>query len=119
MKKTILSGFLALCAISITAQSPTSLKLNLEKGKVYTIRVTNDQNTKFSYNGQDIAVNNKSINVSTFKLLKQVRDTLELEFRFDTITNKTSSPMMNMETNSTKPGKEPQEKIMNKLSRAH
>jgi hypothetical protein len=41
---------------------------------------------------------------------------MDIEFSFDTIMNKTNSPAMSMETNSAKPGKEPLEKIMNRLS---
>ena len=43
-------------------------------------------------------------------------DVMDISFKLDTIASKISSPMFSRETNSTKPGTEPLEKIMNKMS---
>lgn len=117
MKKLVMSVFLALCVISIMAQSPVNLKLNLEKGKLYTIKSTSKQAIQQTYNGQQFAIDVQSNSVITCKVLQQVNDVMDMEFKFDTIASKISSPMFNKESNSAKPaGSDPQEIIMNKLS---
>jgi len=99
------------------AQSPANLKLNLEKGKVYTIKSTSKQVIQQTYNGQQFSIDVNANNVITCKVLQQVNDVMDMEFRFDTIASKISSPMFNKETNSAKPaGSDPQEILMNKLS---
>lgn len=117
MKKLVMSVFLALCVISIMAQSPVNMKLNLEKGKLYTIKSTSKQAIQQTYNGQQFVIDVQSNSVITCKVLQQVNDVMDMEFKFDTIASKISSPMFNKESNSAKPaGSDPQEIIMNKLS---
>lgn len=117
MKTLVTSVLFALCAVSLMAQSPANLKLNLEKGKVYTIKSTSKQVIQQTYNGQQFSIDVNANNVITCKVLQQVNDVMDMEFRFDTIASKISSPMFNKETNSAKPaGSDPQEILMNKLS---
>lgn len=116
MKTLISSLFLILCGISLMAQTPVDLKLNLEKGKVYTIKSTSKQKIQQTASGQQYALDVYSNRVISYKVLKQENDIMDIEFKFDTIASKISSPMFNKETNSTKPGKEPVELIMNKMS---
>jgi hypothetical protein len=67
--------------------------------------------------GQQFNVDVTSNNVTSYKVLKQTNDVMDIEFKFDTIASKSSSPMGSQETNSAKPaGSEPLEKIMNKYS---
>lgn len=118
MKAFIFTVFLVLTGISLQAQTPVSLKLNLEKGKMYTIKSTSKQAIQQTANGQSFKMDVVSTMVFTYKVLKQENDVMDIEFKFDTIATKISSPMFNKETNSAKPaGKEPLEKIMNKMSK--
>ena len=117
MKKIISSVIFTLLGISLMAQAPVSLKLNLVKGKVYTVKSTSKQTMQISANGQQIAIDISSKNVVSYKVLSQLNDVMDIEFKFDTIASKSSSPMGSKETNSAKPaGNDPLEKIMNKIS---
>jgi len=116
MKTFISSLIFAFFCVSLVAQTPVNLKLNLEKGKVYTIKETSKQKIQQTANGQQFAIDVISNNVISCKVLQKGNDMMDIEFKFDTIASKVSSPMFNMETNSTKPGIEPLEKIMNKMS---
>lgn len=117
MKTLISSVFFTLLSISLLAQAPVDLKLKLEKGKVYTIKNTAKQAIQQTANGQQFAIDVVTNNVITFKVLQQDKDIMDIEFKFDTIASKISSPMFKRETNSTKPGSEPLEKVMNKMSK--
>lgn len=117
MKKLISSVFVAFLAISLMAQTPVTLKLNLEKGKVYKVKNTSKQVMQITAGGQQINMDITSNTVVSYKVLKQENDVMDIEFKFDTIASKTVSPMMSRETNSAKPaGNDPVEKIMNKMS---
>jgi len=117
MKTIIATVFLAFLGISVLAQAPVSFKLNLEKGKVYTIKSTSKQAIQQTANGQTYKMDVYSNNVISYKVLRQENNVMDIEFKFDTIASKISSAMFNKETNSAKPaGKDPLEKIMNKMS---
>ncbi len=117
MKKLISSVFLALLGISLMAQTPVTMKLNLEKGKVYKVKNTSKQNMQITAGGQQINMDITSNNVVIYKVLKQENGVMDIEFKFDTIASKTTSLMMNQEINSAKPaGNDPLEKLMNKMS---
>ncbi|MDR3651469.1 MAG: DUF6263 family protein [Paludibacter sp.] len=117
MKKLILSAFVALSGIALMAQTPVNIKLNLEKGKVYTIKSTSKQAIQQSVSGQQYNLDVTSNSVISYKVLSKINDIMEIEFKFDTIATKISSTMFNKETNSAKPaGNEPIDKIMNKMS---
>lgn len=117
MKTLISSVFFTLLSISLLAQAPVDLKLKLEKGKVYTIKNNTKQAIQQTANGQQFAIDVVTNNVITFKVLQQDKDVMDIEFKFDTIASKISSPMFKRETNSAKPGNEPLEKLMNKMSK--
>ena len=117
MKTFISSVILSLLGLSMMAQTPVSLKLNLEKDKVYRVKSTSKQTMQINAGGQLINIDVFSNNVVSYKVLKQDNDIMDIELKFDTIASKTNSPMGNKETNSAKPaGNDPTEKIMNKLS---
>ena len=117
MKKVFLSVFFALLGISLMAQTPVTLKLNLEKGKVYTAKSTSKQTVKIDAAGQQFNIDVFSNNVVTYKVLKQENDIMDIELKFDTIASKTNSPMGSKEINSAKPNmSDPTERIMNKIS---
>jgi hypothetical protein len=117
MKTFISTVFLSFLCVTLLAQTPVTFKLNLEKGKVYTVKSTSKQAIQQTYNGQQFKMDVLSNSVVSYKVLKQENDVMDIEFKFDTIATKISSPMFNKETNSAKPaGNEPLEKIMNKIS---
>jgi hypothetical protein len=117
MKTFISTVFLSFLCVTLLAQSPVTFKLNLEKGKVYTVKSTSKQAIQQTYSGQQYKMDVLSNSVVSYKVLKQENDVMDIEFKFDTIATKISSPMFNKETNSAKPaGTEPLEKIMNKIS---
>lgn len=117
MKTFISSVFFTLLGISLMAQTPVNLKLNLEKGKMYTIKSTSKQAIQQTANGQQYNLDVYSTVVVSYKVLRQQDDIMDIELKFDTIASKISSAMFNKETNSAKPaGNDPLEKIMNKMS---
>jgi len=118
MKTIITTVFLAFLGISVLAQAPASFKLNLEKGKVYTIKSTSKQAIQQTANGQSFKMDVNSNTVISYKVLRQENEVMDIEFKFDTIASKIISPMFTKETNSAKPaGNDPLEKIMNKMSK--
>jgi len=117
MKTSILSVFMAFLGISMMAQTPVELKFNLEKGKVYKIKNISNQTVQQTANGQSYTLDIYSNSVVSCKVLQQENDIMNIEFKFDTIESKISSPMFNKETNSAKPANnDPTERIMNKMS---
>jgi len=117
MKTFISTVFLVLLGISIQGQTPVSLKLNLEKGKVYTAKSTSKQAIQQTANGQQYNVDVNSNMVISYQVLSQEKEVMNIEFKFDTIATKISSPMFNKETNSAKAGStDPLEMIMHKMS---
>jgi len=117
MKTFISTIFLVLLGISLQAQSPVGLKLNLEKGKTYSVKSTTKQAIQQTANGQQFAIDVISNMVTSYKVLSQENDVMNIEFKFDTIATKISSPMFNKETNSAKAGStDPIEMIMHKMS---
>jgi hypothetical protein len=117
MKKFLF--FLISATISISAVAQTSVKpvLELEKGAVYTIRNITKQKIQQSAQGQQINLDVTSNRVFRCKVLSLNNNNYEMEFSFDTIATKISSPVFNRESNSAKPGKEPAEILLNKLSK--
>jgi len=99
------------------AQTPVSLKLNLEKGKTYAIKNTTKQVVQQGVAGQSMVVNLVANHVISFKLLGQENDVLELEMRLDTIATKINASMYSKESNSTQPGKDPIERLQYQMGR--
>lgn len=116
MKTIVVSLFFIIMSLSIMSQTPLTLKLNLEKGKVYTIKTSSQQKIQQTASGQQVSVDVLSNRVVSYRVLDKKDDIMEVEFSFDTIASKINSPMYSRETNSAKPGTEPLEKILNKLS---
>ena len=110
--KTFLSLLLfTLLSASLMAQTPVSLKLNLEKGKTYVVKNTAKQSSQQSVAGQSMVANVLENRVTSFKLIGQEKDVLELEVRFDTLATKVSSAMYSKESNSAQPGKDPADRL--------
>jgi hypothetical protein len=118
MKTLVFTAIAIIFSFSLMAQTSANLKLNLEKGKVYKIKNTNQQTIQQTANGQQFTSEVYSGTFFSYKLLKQEKDIMFLEFKFDTIESKINSPMFKKETNSAKPAKSKEylERIINRLS---
>jgi hypothetical protein len=105
-------------SFGLFAQTPISLKLNLEKGKTNKLRNTSKQNIQGNYNGMPFTTTVNANTTISYTLLSQDKDQLLIEFKLDTIQSKTTSPMGNKETNSAKIAKKTEyfERIMNRFS---
>jgi hypothetical protein len=111
MKNLIILAVALLCCHTVNAQQTASLKLNLEKNKVYHLRKVTQQNIVQSMNGmeQTTSVNNTS--AVSIKMIEQTPDFLVTEVRFDTIITKTSAMGQNFTFNSTNPGNIKSDKV--------
>lgn len=116
MKTFLFSLLFTLMSASLMAQTPVALKLNLVKGKTYAQKSVTKQTMQQSVSGQSFNINITATRVTSFKMLSQENDVLELEMKFDTTITSIKSAMLNKETDATKPGKDPVDRIMNKIS---
>ena len=118
MKSLLITSLALICCFMSFAQSPVTLKLTLEKGKVYKLKNISKQNIQSSYNGMNFTTDVNSSTSIRFTLLSLEKDLMRIEFKIDTIQSKTNSPMGNKETNSAKPAKKTEymERIMNRFS---
>ncbi len=116
MKTFFTSCLCLLVFTSIYAQNPVNLKFNLEKSKHYSIKSVSNQTIQQNVSGQQVNITIKSNRVVTFQMLDKANDAMTLALKFDTIASSISYIGGNQETNSTKPGNTPAEKILNKLS---
>ncbi|MFA6582118.1 MAG: DUF6263 family protein [Paludibacter sp.] len=117
--KQLLSTVLALTLSVVTfSQSTLNLKFNLDKEKVYKMKSISNQNIVSTYNGNAVTTVSKSAVSISYKLISQDNDMMSIEFRFDTIQSKTTSPMGNRETNSAIIAKKTEylEQLMNRFS---
>jgi hypothetical protein len=80
------------------------------------IKCSAKQATQQSVAGQSMVANVLENRVTTFKLIGQENDVLELEMRFDTLATKISAAMYSKETSSAQPGKDPLERLQYKMS---
>jgi hypothetical protein len=118
MKNLLTTVFALFLGVSAFAQEPVNLKFNLEKGRVNQLRSISKQSVQATYNGTPFKTDVNSATTTSFTLLSQENDLMRIEFKFDTIQSKTTSPMRNFETNSTKPAKKTEylEKALNRFS---
>jgi len=116
MKTLVASLSCLLLGMTMLAQNPATIRLNLEKGKLYSVRTISHQKIQQTVSGQAIAVDVQADRFVSYRVLQKVNDIMTVELSFDTIASIVNAPMMKKETNSAKPGKEPVEKILNKLS---
>lgn len=116
MKTFFFSLLFSLLSVALMAQTPVALKLNLEKGKTYAHKTLTKQTMQQSVSGQSFNINITATRVTSFKLLGKENEVLELEMRFDTTITAIKSAMFNKETDAAKPGKDPVDRLMNKMS---
>ena len=91
MKKLMFTGIAVLLTMSMQAQSGVTLKMNLEKNKVYQLRSVSDQTVTQTINGgQQTTESNVSYTVS-LKMLDATPEFMITEVRFDTLITNTNA----------------------------
>ena len=91
MKKILLSCVAVLFCISIMAQNSVSLKLNLEKNKVYRLNSVSEQTIIQAVNGNQQTIESKTNNTVSIKMIDATADFMITEVRFDTLISNTNS----------------------------
>jgi len=85
MKKLILWGLSVLISLPLLAQNSATLKLNLEKNKVYRLNSISEQTIIQTVNGNPQTVNSKTQYTLSLKMLDATPDFMVAEARFDSI----------------------------------
>ncbi len=118
MKKILLTIFTLTLCFTVFSQSAVMLKFNLDKDKVYKMKSTSNQNVVSSFNGNSFTSTVNSVSAISYKLLSQDNNMMSIEFRFDTIQSKSTSPGGTRETNSATVAKKAEylEQMMNRFS---
>jgi hypothetical protein len=91
MKKILLSCITFLFCISMMAQNSVSLKLNLEKNKVYRLSAFSDQTITQTINGNQQNIDSRSQATASIKMVDATADFIVAEVRFDTLVSNTNS----------------------------
>jgi hypothetical protein len=91
MKKILLSCVAVLFCISVIAQNSVTLKMNLEKNKVYRLSSSSEQTITQTINGNQQTTDSKTNNTISIKMIDATADFLIAEVRFDTIIYNTNS----------------------------
>ena len=91
MKKTLLSVIAILFGISVMAQNSASLKMNLEKNKVYLLKSVSEQTVTQTVNGNQQTVDSKVDYTISLKMIDVTPDFMITEIHFDTLSTNTNS----------------------------
>jgi hypothetical protein len=91
MKKLLLSFSTILFCFSIIAQNSVTLKMNLEKNKVYRFNSVSEQTIIQTVNGNQQTVESKTNNTIAIKMIDATPDFMITEVRFDTLISNTNS----------------------------
>jgi hypothetical protein len=91
MKRIILLFVIVLSGISVVAQNSVSLKMNLEKNKVYRFNSTSGQTIIQTVNGNSQTVESKSDYALSIKMLDSTPDFMITEVHIDTMKTSTNT----------------------------
>ena len=91
MKKILLSWVAILFCISIMAQNSVSLKMNLEKNKVYRFSSVSEQTIIQTVNGNQQTIDSKTNYAFSIKMIDVTADFMITEVRFDTMITNTNT----------------------------
>jgi hypothetical protein len=91
MKKTFLSCFVLLFSVSIIAQNSVSLKLNLEKNKVYRLNTVSEQTIIQTVNGNQQTVESRTNYTASIKMVDATTDFMVTEIHFDSLITNTNT----------------------------
>jgi hypothetical protein len=101
MKSIFSTAIVLFFSISLMAQT-ANLKFNLEKGKTYRVKSTNEVTSAVNYNGMQQNSEVTNISIMSVKAVAIMADHFLAEVRIDSMATKISMPKMEM--NSSKPG---------------
>lgn len=91
MKKIMLSCTAIMFCAAILAQNPASLKMNLEKNKVYRLKSVTEQTITQTINGVQQTTESKVNYTMSLKMIDATADYLITEVRFDTLLTYTNA----------------------------
>jgi hypothetical protein len=91
MKKLLLSSIAFLFCISIMAQNTVSLKMNLEKNKVYRFKSLSAQTITQTINGNQQTTDSKVDYTLSLKVIDATADFMIAEVHFDTMKTNTNA----------------------------
>lgn len=104
MKRNLLALVALLFFFSAAAQNSASLKLNLEKNKVYRLKSVSEQTITQTVNGNQQTVESKVDYTLSFKMIDMTVDFLVAEVHFDTLTSNTNTMGKTISFSSTSEG---------------
>jgi hypothetical protein len=104
MKKILLSVIAILFGISVMAQNSASLKLNLEKNKVYRLKSVSEQTVTQTVNGNQQTVDSRVDYTLSLKMIDMTPDFMITEIHFDTLVINTNSMGKEVSINSNLEG---------------
>ena len=103
--KTILPSFIVLLfCTSIMAQNSVSLKLNLEKNKLYRFKSSTEQTVTQTINGNQQSTDSKVDYVLSFKMIDATADFMVTEVHIDTMKSITNAMGKTINVNSALDG---------------
>ena len=124
MKKIWLSVIALLFIIPVVAQQSASLKMNLEKNRLYRLKSVSEQTITQTVNGNQQTVETKVDYTLSLKLLDVTQDFMVTEVHFDTLITNSNTMGKTTSINSTVEGDMKSSEtgdimscIMNRLSR--
>jgi hypothetical protein len=91
MKKILLSCIAVLFSISIMAQNNASLKMNLEKNKVYRFQSSSEQTITQTINGNQQSTDSKVYYTLSLKMIDATADFMITEVHIDTMKTNTNT----------------------------
>lgn len=91
MKKLMLSCTAIMFCAAILAQNPATLKMNLEKNKVYRLKSVTEQTVTQTINGVQQTTESKVNYTMSLKMIDATADYLITEVRFDTLLTYTNA----------------------------
>lgn len=104
MKKILLSFVALLFCMSVLAQNSVSLKMNLEKNKVYRFSSATEQTILQTVNGNQQTIESISNNTVSIKMVDATPAFIIAEVRFDTLSSKTNTMGKTMNMSSASDG---------------
>ena len=91
MKKLMLSCTAIMFCAAILAQNPATLKMNLEKNKVYRLKSVTEQSVTQTINGVQQTTESKVNYTMSLKMIDATADYMVTEVRFDTLLTYTNA----------------------------
>jgi len=89
MKNLLFTVIAMLLTMSVQAQNGVTLKMNLEKNKVYQLRSVSDQTVTQTINGGQQTTESHVSYIMSLKMVDATPDFMITEIRFDTLITNT------------------------------